>query len=372
MMAQMADPASPEPKPPQEPPAEGDPEAQETPAELAIPGQENLSPEEIAAERERITAKADELQITPQEVLAQEEAERAANDGEPKNVLSQVEQALEGMDDDAKGHLIELADFVKHGGSLKDLKQGHKLLQRITELERSHAEELENVRASAASAPATTGNFPKSVAALKTVQDVRDRHEQVNGYVDYITDLLDANPGGPDTVVAEEGGKQYTRQELITRRSELRTEARQLPQRAQQIQGDAQRQAAQVKATSEFRSDFPWSGDANHAETKAIRQKLKDNPFLNHMFISPEYAAAVWMRGEKAMQQELAARKKSPGARPAAKPVGKVPLGKPHAPSAGAAGRPAAAASTATSAMTRLKKEHSADALADVMQHMSG
>jgi len=203
------------------------------------------------------------------------------------------------------------------------------------EVERLKAE-VEDSRA--VTSAATT--LPETVTKLKTPSEVQARLQAVDQQLDALQDFLDANPGDAATV-HQLGDKEMTRQDLLNWRAQLRSEAKALPQRGQELAAAAQFSQKQQQLRSKFAEEFTWFTDKEAPQTKAIAERLKTNPFLKQ-FASPEYAAHLWNLGEKAIQTERAARTK--GAKPLTmtppKPVaGKVPPGKPHVANGSAGSR---------------------------------
>ena len=206
------------------------------------------------------------------------------------------------------------------------------------EVERLKAE-TEQLRAEAGSQTSDRA-LPETVTKLKTPAEVQARLQAVDQQLDALQDFLDANPGDAATV-HQLGDKEMTRQDLLNWRAQLRSEAKALPQRGQELAAAAQFSQKQQQLRSKFAEEFTWFTDKEAPQTKAIAERLKTNPFLKQ-FASPEYAAHLWNLGEKAIQSERAARTK--GAKPLTmtppKPVaGKVPPGKPHAANGSAGSR---------------------------------
>ena len=209
--------------------------------------------------------------------------------------------------------------------------------------------------------PAAIGDrtLPETVTKLKTPAEVQARLQAVDQQLDALQDFLDANPGDAATV-HQLGDKEMTRQDLLNWRATLRSEAKALPQRGQELAAAAQFSQKQQQLRSKFAEEFTWFTDKEAPQTKAIAERLKTNPFLKQ-FASPEYAAHLWNLGEKAIQSERAARTK--GAKPLTmtppKPVnGKVPPGKPHAANGSAGSR---GAGDVKSIVSRHAQERSTD-----------
>lgn len=198
---------------------------------------------------------------------------------------------------------------------------------RITDLESTVA---------SAPAPGVRQPFPETVAKLKTVEAVQTRLSAVETDVEALSDFLDTNPGDADTAYTI-GEQQFTRKQLVERRAQLRIEAKALPQRAQEIANAAQLSTAQASARKQVLADYPWLADSEHPDTKAVQEVIKAMPAFKQT-PSPEYWAAVVVKGQQALNAELEARKgkKTVGL---ARPAGKVPLGKPHTAANGAGGR---------------------------------
>jgi hypothetical protein len=347
-----------------------DPEAASPPTAEAAPGEENLESEETPnAEAEENT-----------EAEAETENGSATEGGETQD--AELQQALAGLSPTERQSALELVKSLQPGELPRIAKlvaQRHQAEQTI-EAQARKIEELESGRSDAA--PRASGGLPASVAKLKTVNDVEARLEKAHAAADAIQDFLDANPGGPDTEY-EVGDKRVTRAQLIESRKTWREELKALPMRAQQLQQQGRFTQAQAQARKDFARDFPTLADPENAEAKAIRTKLQEMPFLAQAFVSPDYAAAVWIRGERAMQEDLAKRKGTNGANGAkgngnggGKPAltlpprkqtpGGIPIGKPHPPAGGATRVDTTA--TAKAALEAHKEKGSRDTLAAVIE----
>jgi hypothetical protein len=223
---------------------------------------------------------------------------------------------------------------------------------------------------------------------LKTVQEVKARLDTVQAHAESLTDFLDANTGDRNTVYDAESGETvnteadgkrfFTRTQLIARRAELRAEARALPERGRELLQHAQFTQAQAVAKKQVLADFPWLGDPEHPETKQVAATLAQVPQLNQTQ-TPEYWAAVYTRGLKSMNDELAARKgtgnghsngngKSVFGNAGQRPASKVPV-RQVAATPGGGGAPSAAPDRVKlqGALDRNRKEGSLSSLAEVI-----
>lgn len=284
-----------------------------------------------------------------------ESPEGESPEGEPENVLSQtdnaeLESALAGLTPDVRKHLLSLA--AEKPGEIprigKLIAERHQFVETIGELQ-GRIEQLEQGAQESGPALAQANGLPPNVARLKTVGEVKARISQVRAIAKNAQKLLMEKPNGdvekqlasdPDKWTV--GGQQLTREQLIEAWQEATSEAEVLPEREAQIQSQSRLAEVQAQAREQAFADFPWLKDPEHPETKAIAATLKQVPGLKQTPI-PEYWAAVYNRGVKSMQEELATRKsgKANGAVPVTvRPAGKVPLGKPHSVANGAsAGR---------------------------------
>lgn len=284
--------------------ADESPENTSAPVQEEEPGQENLTPEETA----------------PAETETPVEAE-TENEDEPNAVK------------DDKGWQKRVDKLTAQKYAAQEAAEAAQ-----AEAERLKAE-VEELKANDGRV-VTNAATPEKVAKLKTVGEVQARMVTVEKQLDELQDYLDANPGHADTV-HQLGEKQITRQELLNWRAELRSEAKALPQHADQLTAATQFTQKQKQLRDKFAEEFTWYADKEAPQTKAIQERLKTNPFLKQ-FASPEYAAHLWNLGEKAIQAERSSKAK--GAKPLAmttpKPVnGKVPPGKPHAANGSAGSR---------------------------------
>lgn len=242
-------------------------------------------------------------------------------------------EALKGLNADAQKHLIEMAQAVASGeANIGQLKRGHKIAEefraQIDEL-KAQVEDLSQ-RGTRSAERGTNSSLPPEIARLNTLAEVEEKMTQAKAAVRFLEDFLDDNPNG-----GEINGQTYSRQEIKAKKRAWQDDLEQLPRQAVVLQ---QRQQAQVQRSSarlELERDYPWFKETTHPDVKAVKDTLKANPWMND-FPSPEYVAALWNRGQKAMVDELTARKTGkPAATTAPKPpAGKVPLGKPHATTA--------------------------------------
>lgn len=201
------------------------------------------------------------------------------------------------------------------------LERAEKAEARAKELE-AKLEEATSVAPSAASA----ASLPESVSKLKTVAEVESRLAQVESDADALTDFLDGNPGEADTAYTI-GDKQFTRAQLIQRRAALRAEARALPQQREHLVTSAQFSAQRKQVSAAMVKEFPVLQDTENPVTKTWHELRKLPQFQRE--VNGDELAYLLARGHAAVQAERAAKTKS--AAPAAKPTGKVPVGKPHA-----------------------------------------
>lgn len=267
--------------------------------------------------------------------------EQSSEDGEVQTDLSHTDdnaeltEALAGLNADAKKHLAEMARAIASGDtSIGQLKRGHKIAEEFkAQIEELNAK-IEDLSAERGAGSATTNaitpkNLPPEIAKLKTIEEVEQAAEKAKAAVRFLEDFLDENPNG-----GEIGGQSYTRQEIKAKKRAWQDDLEALPKQAHALIRNHEFQTRMNAARSDMETDYPWLKQADHVETKAVKTLVKVAPWQTAL---PEYSAAVWNRGHKSLQDELAQRKsggKPPGA--SARPQGKAPLGKPHTTQAAA------------------------------------
>lgn len=266
-------------------------------------------------------------------------------EGADKNVLSQtgdteLDAALAALTPEMQQHVAELQTEIARqvvAGTLKSgqvprftelLRDRHEMAAALSESNRERDEAL--AKAEASTRPAAPVAMPETVARLKSLPEVKARGVELRGYIRSLERYLTQNPEG-----GEIGGKPVSAAELRETIWRHQDELDLLPERAEQIET----QAAQTQRLQEIskvaRQNHPWLNDAAHAETKTVRDFLKKNPGVD------ELTAAALVRGLKSLEAEVTARNgKTNGTKPTlTRPVGKVPLGKPHAGGGVATGR---------------------------------
>jgi hypothetical protein len=288
------------------------------------------------------------------------------SEDEQQNVLSQTEdteltEALTGLNADARRKLIEIAKSVKSGDeTIGGVKRIHKLTSELEEL-RAKVTEMEQV--STRDTAPEKGPLPKAIESLKTLKEVEARSRTAEENAEAIQDFLDANPGSADTTYTI-NGQEFTRQQLIAQRAQWRSELKALPKRAEQLTQAQQFQQQRQAVTEQIRRDYPVLNDGEHPETQAVRQMIRDPKFAD--VPNAEYLALALLRGHTSLQAETAARRKGVTSTPA-KPAGKVPVGKPHTPSTGAASRVKEAGPSVDSVLDRVKKDGSRRSFAELL-----
>ena len=283
---------------------------------------------EVAADESPTADNPDNTDLPETEPAAEgenPETAEAEDDDLSQSQDSELNEALKGLNADARKHLIEAAQAVQNGettlGQLKrQLKLGRQENEELQQLR-------EKVKALESQPPVTSAppNIPPTVAKLKTVEEVEQRQETAESSIRAIEDFLEENPSGGMV-----GDKEFTRQELIARKRALQDELKVLPKWSAQIVAKQQFSQQQAEARKQIVKDFPVLNDPEHPDTKMAREFLK-NPLVQSN-VAADYMALALARGHRELQAELVKRKAGTlTAKPAAKPAGAVPVGKPHA-----------------------------------------
>jgi hypothetical protein len=353
MVAQRDQPADPPPNDPSMPSAQDDPENPVPPAEPDQPGQDNLPPDEGGSDPNKEPDTTDGASSTGQQ-------ENSPSD-------SDFNQAFKSLNADARKHLLEMAKAVANGDtSLGELKRGHKLTSQIEEL-KQEIEKLKDAGAEPGAPDGSRSTGPATVGKLKSVQEVEARIELAEKSAWELEKFLRRNPEGG--VIGEQ---QYTVDQIEGAIEGWRAELKALPKRAAAIQQQQQFSDQQAQVKSRVLQQFPELADPEQATAKAVRQKIAAAPFLKQ-FASPEYAAMIWIEGERVLNARAAARNSAngangkPGTVAPAKPAGKVPLGKPHAAPGGSAPKVNGEVSV-ESALKSARTEGSRNSLARLLQ----
>lgn len=311
---------------PEEPPA---------PVQEDEPGQETLSPEtEPNAEGDEPNAESDKPNEDP------EQGAENADKGLPAAVQKRIDKLT--------------AQKYQAQEALEEAKAEADRLR----------EEVERLRVES---PASSGEgqMPEPIAKLKTLPEVQRQLEAVTTELEAVQDFLDANPGDAETVY-KIGAKEMTRKELIEMRSQLRQQARLLPQRGQQIAGQAQFQQARQQQELAIRKEFPVLADAEHPVTKVVSQLVKLPDFASKT--NGLELAYIMARGNEVVTAERNKRKAGTAAAAplVRKPQGKIPLGKPHVNGGGGGGR-VASTITPKAALEALGKDGSTSSFAALL-----
>lgn len=333
--------------------AEVAPEESATEAAQGEPGEEILTPPETESQE------ATEAEL-PKEATSDEtdEASNEAGTGPTppewaKLSPTERKSALELAKTFKPGEIPRIAKLVALKHQLDQTIEAQQ--QQIEELTEAVASGANNPTASAAGA----NPLPEPVAKLKTVAEVQERLEKVQGDAEALTDFLDANPGDATTTY-QLGEQEFTRQQLIERRAALRQEAKILPKRAQQITTVAQREVERKQINAQLAAKFPVYQDAEHPDTKRAREFAKQPEFAGRA--DGDFLAFALARGLRELEAEVKARSKP---KVVAKPAGSIPTGKPHS-AGGSAGAKAPTASAAA-AMSRNQKEGSKGSFAALL-----
>lgn len=280
--------------------------------------------------------------------------ETPATEGEPQgepggadeNVLSktgdaELDAALAALSPEMQQHVADMQTELARQvatGTLKPgqiprftelLRERHEMAQALSESNRERDAALQKAEsAPAANAPGAA--LPEEVAALKTQGEIKARTILARDSVRALESWLRRNPSG-----GEINGRTVSLEEAEQKLAGWQTELDALPERSAQLQAHAAQQEQRTEISRIARQNHPWLADADHAETKAVREFLKRNPNVD------ELTAAALVRGFKSLNAEVVARNGKNGhgtPKPLAqKPQGKVPLGKPGAGTPGAA-----------------------------------
>lgn len=327
---------------PEEPPA---------PAQEEEPGQETLSPEgEPNAEGETPEAESDEPNEPEQDGTQPAEFARLSP-AERKAALELVKQLQ-------PGEIPRIAKLVA---------QRHQLESTVESL----SKQLEEAQAAVVEAPqagAAGSELPEPITKLKTVQEVQKQLDGVTRELEAVQDFLDANPGDAETVY-QIGGKEMSRKALIELRAGLRAQARQLPQRGQQILDQSQLAQARQRAESQLVREFPVLQDTEQPITKTVRKLMTLPDFAGRA--NGMELAYIMARGNELVTAERT--KRQTGATPAPlvrKPAGTVPAKKPMVSGANAAGRTGDLAAV-NAARQALEKDGSTDSFAALLRATS-
>lgn len=332
--------SSDEPNAPIDSPNES-PETPELATESDAPGQETLPSDT-------------EAQSNTEEVADTASAEAATSDN------TELNQALDGLNDDARATLVELAKEIAEGKtSLGKLKQGHrnerKLLDRLAELEAKLDGQTETVEAIAPSSV----KLPEEVAKLKDCNEIKAREQKARQAIRQLERTLrTATDGDGNYLVGETA---YSADQIDRAIEVWQDELDALPERSQQLQQQSAMQAQRREFRQVFEKDYPWVKDQDSPQNQAIKEVIRRFPQFKQS-AAPEYFAYVWHLGEKAAEAERVGRQNGHLTKPVAtKSVGKVPAAKPH--SGASASSKIEPKASFDSAFSRYKTDRSKDAL---------
>jgi hypothetical protein len=282
-----------------------------------------------------------------------EPAEAQPADAESASDLSQeVDKSdWDKIPEDAREHVLEMAKELAEGKTtLGQLKRGHRLVEDMEKLR----DEIRGLREEK-DKPAT-----KTATAATPLADIKDE-AALEEIVSDANKFLRWARRNPDGGIWD--GKELDR-DALNNRIDLAETARDewVPKRAKEIARNNQFMAFQQQQIQSARNDYPWLKDPENAETAAARNLLRDVPMLNQTD-SPEYWAAVMVKGQKAMVADKEARLK-PAATPA-QPAA-VPRARPVSSPATAAPK-ASIAKQVTEARQLLGKDRSRNAFANLI-----
>ena len=304
-----------------------------------------------------------------------------ANDGQ--TVLSQAEtEALTAelgkLTPAMRRHVLEVGRLLESGQLQKGevprigklLADQHALAETVQTLTRERDEALSKVEGRESRVEGQT--LPEGVSKLKTLGEIKARQTNVRATIRTVEDALTRHPQGNAEADAngeprwQFGNQSLTRAQIADGLQGFREELDALPERAEQIQQQAQFQQARIQARAKIVADFPYLNDPENPDTKQAQQLLKTDPNLSK-YAHGDYLALALARGHRELQAEKAARQKTGGngaGKPTlTRPVGKVPAKLPHAPAGGVAARGNAAAFVPPKPGTRINSNHLEDAL---------
>lgn len=315
------------------------------PAESDVAGQTDLPPDQ--------TTPPGETQTSPEgggdeNDLSSPETGETAGENAETSLNADLTETLAQLDPTQQTQLLELLKDVKEGkASWNDVKRGHKLAGTVEQLRQQLDEIKAKAEAGAGEVPPAAlppSNLPEPVARLKNGQEVADAAR----FNKELKRWCERNPQGGvfKSTLANSQPVEVPEGSVMDFRDfaeDMLTEW--LPARSQQLQQASDLKRAQATARAQVVQDYPWLQDPDHPETKAVRETLAAVPGLKQT-PAPEYWAAVYNRGLKSMQDELASRKAGKNGHAAnalrapQRPQSKVPLGKPHSPGGAAPPRP--------------------------------
>lgn len=320
---------------------------------------ENAEPAELEdSPNAEAETEATEEAETPESDASETVESGESGSDEPFDDLSQSQEqtqwpeGLAQLPDDVRDEVIQVAKDVADGKfSFRDLKRGHKLIGKHAEEVERLTNEVETLRKQLNEQPAPQ-TPSESLQSLKTVADVERRQRQLETVMDWCED----NPEG-----GTYNGQEFSQDDVRVARAAARTELRQMPQRRQQLEQQADFGRKQQAAKAQARKLFPHLSDADNSETQAVSALLESQPWLKNTFESPEIAALTWLRGQAAIKAELAKRN-GQAQRPATqRPATNRPS------TGGAGGKGNTAGPSVASAKDRIGKERSVGALAELM-----
>lgn len=300
-------------------------------------------------------------------------ASDGADDG--SGASAELNEALRGLNADARKHLVEMAQAVAKGDvNLGDLKRGHKLAQQYTQEITALREEIAELKAGsngAADGPAVPmGNLPPTVAKLKNLQEVKQREFTAKQSVRELTRFLRANPDG-----GQIGEKQYSADQIQGLIDGWQDELDVLPERAEQIKGQQATETRQREVRLALEEKLPQFYTQDNPVGKRAQELAKADPYLAGM-PNRDFVSLALAIGEQELMKLLTPAAARPGVKPAVgkpngapangKPVGKVPLGKPHGAPGGAPARAEGGVPVKT-ALEQVQKDGSRKSLATLL-----
>lgn len=276
---------------------------------------------------------------------------------------------LGSLNEDGRKSLIELAKFVQEGGSLGDLKRGHKLLREVAELredfEKRKAEFAAKQNEAAPAAMAAPQVLPQNVAAMTSLQQLEAAEAETQTAYDWCDD----NPQG-----GEFQGKEYSADQVTRAKQALRTELRAIPLRRKQIEQQHATVAAQRQSRQMLEQRLPQYFTPDNPMWKKATELIRSESVLsNHP--NRDYIALALIRGDAELTKEAASAARPANGLSPAKPAmaaapaartGKAPLGKPHTANGSAPARSNGSISIAA-AREALNKDGSRDSFANFL-----
>jgi hypothetical protein len=248
-------------------------------APLTKPVAENLSIGDLAMLRGKKLVPTEpvvEAKAPPeQEEAVQPDTEAAEPETEEQSdVLSQEQHDV----DLANLNEDEINELAKKLSSKAVARYGEltaKRKQAEAEVARLKAELAQSRNPLEKEAPAEDNPFRD----VGTLQDLQDKWTQMKEVVEWAENLLDEHEeSGADEVVAEIGGKEFTKREVRARRKQAQKALEQhLPQQLTEVQKREQAKALKSALETKVAQELTWmSGEDN--DTRKVYEAIKSDP----------------------------------------------------------------------------------------------